>query len=103
MAIYRVFLENMTEEQKFQTTAKLCQEVLAGVVDGQLPLSESGELVTDALTVLGSKDIKISKPKARAIEDEDVEETAAEVSLAAAKEKILTKVVYFPRKRLISI
>lgn len=37
-AIYKIMLQHMTEEQKFNTTAKLCQDVLGGVVDGLISL-----------------------------------------------------------------
>jgi hypothetical protein len=49
----------MSPEHKFNTAAKLCAEVLAGVVDGLLPLAECSEVLRDALHVLGSKDIKV--------------------------------------------
>lgn len=45
----------MTDEQKFQTSAKLCQEILAGISEGTLPLKESEQLLGDALAILGSK------------------------------------------------
>jgi hypothetical protein len=50
-----VFLEKMTEEQKFQTMGKLCQEVLGGIADGHLPLEQSYELLIDTFAILGSK------------------------------------------------
>jgi hypothetical protein len=46
----------MREEQKFQTTAKLCQEVLGGIVDNILPWNQHTEyLLQDTLAILGSK------------------------------------------------
>eukprot|EP01119_Soliformovum_irregulare_P025524 TRINITY_DN9493_c0_g1_i1.p1 TRINITY_DN9493_c0_g1~~TRINITY_DN9493_c0_g1_i1.p1 ORF type:complete len:1075 (-),score=286.46 TRINITY_DN9493_c0_g1_i1:69-3293(-) len=87
MSIYRIFLTNMTEEQKFQTTAKICQEVLGGIVDGHLPLSGINELLHDCFQILQSKEIKLKSSK-KAVDDED-----EEAAVAAAKEKILTKIV----------
>lgn len=67
MIIYKIFLANMTNEQKFQLTGKLCQEILAAVVEGTLPLFHNEkethsniklkamELLVDTLTILGSK------------------------------------------------
>lgn len=37
-------------------------QVLAGVADGLLPLEEAGEVLRDALTVLGCKEIKVKMP-----------------------------------------
>lgn len=50
----------MTPEHKFSSAAKLCVEVLAGVADGLLPLSECEEVLRDALCLLASKDIKVT-------------------------------------------
>jgi condensin-2 complex subunit D3 len=78
----------MSEEQKFQITAKLCQEVLAAIVDGGLPLQSSTEVLSDTLAILGSKDIKISNSNRNNNTEEDEEQQA----LAVAKEKLLSKV-----------
>jgi condensin-2 complex subunit D3 len=54
--IYQIFLQQMSEEQRFQTTAKLCQEVLAAIVDSSLPWSEpTANLLQDTLAILASK------------------------------------------------
>ena len=46
---------------RFQLTAKLCQEVLGGVVDGAIPLDDdSASVVRDTLSILTSKEIKLS-------------------------------------------
>lgn len=58
--IYTALLSHMSAEHKFSTAAKLCNEVLAGVADGLLPLEECGEVLRDALHILASKDIKAS-------------------------------------------
>ncbi len=57
--IYASLLRHMSAEHKFSCAAKLCQEVLAGVADGLLPLAECGEVLRDALHVLASKEIKV--------------------------------------------
>ena len=46
---------------RFQLTAKLCQEVLGGVVDGAIPLDDdTASVVRDTLGILTSKEIKLS-------------------------------------------
>src|SRR5689334_2893836 len=55
LTIYKVFLENMTDEQKFHVSGKLCQEVLGGIVDGAIDLEAGHELLVDAFTILGTK------------------------------------------------
>jgi condensin-2 complex subunit D3 len=61
--IYEIFLRNMTMEQRFQTTAKICQEILGDILDGKLSLSSSSDILKDALLILASKDIKLSTIK----------------------------------------
>ncbi len=78
----------MTDEQKFQTIAKLCQEVLAAISEGTLPLDASTELLNDTLTVLGSKDIKLASSKTQNADEEDEQQQA----VATAKDKLLSKV-----------
>lgn len=34
--LYKFMLENMNDEDRFQTTYRLCQDVLNGVVEGQV-------------------------------------------------------------------
>lgn len=46
----------MSDEDRFNLTGKLCQEILGGVADGVIPMDkESGALIKDALKVLSSK------------------------------------------------
>jgi len=87
MTIYQIFLNNMTEEQKFQITAKLCQEILAGVTDNAILFDFSGsQLLGDALDVLGCKEIKLRSSHTRsAVDDEE--------ALSSAKENLLSKIV----------
>lgn len=87
LQIYLFLLSGFPDEQKFQTTAKICQEILGGIVDGVLPLRESTELLADALSILSSKEIKINTQANINIAEDDEEE-----ALAAAKQKILSKV-----------
>lgn len=49
----------MTDEQRLQTTAKLCHEVLGAVPDGQLSLEGSHWVIADSLLLLACKEIKL--------------------------------------------
>jgi hypothetical protein len=49
----------MSPEHKFNSAAKLCGEVLAGIADGLLPLSECEEVLRDALCLMACKEIKV--------------------------------------------
>ncbi len=57
--IYAALLRSMSPEHKFNSAAKLCGEVLAGVADGLLPLSECAEVLRDALCLMACKEIKV--------------------------------------------
>ena len=58
--IYAALLRSMSPEHKFNSAAKLCGEVLAGVADGLLPLCECEEVLRDALCLMACKEIKVS-------------------------------------------
>lgn len=60
--IYAALLRSMSPEHKFNSAAKLCGEVLAGVADGLLPLSECEEVLRDALCLMACKEIKVCGP-----------------------------------------
>ena len=60
--IYAALLRSMSPEHKFNSAAKLSGEVLAGVADGLLPLSECEEVLRDALCLMASKEIKVRSP-----------------------------------------
>lgn len=60
--IYAGLLRSMSPEHKFNSAAKLCGEVLAGVADGLLPLSECEEVLRDALCLMACKEIKVRLP-----------------------------------------
>ena len=54
--LYKLMLENMSDDQRFQLTAKLCSEVLAPVVDGLVTFDpEAAAVLQDTLVVLASK------------------------------------------------
>jgi hypothetical protein len=59
--IYAGLLRSMSPEHKFNSAAKLCGEVLAGVADGLLPLSECEEVLRDALCLMACKEIKVGQ------------------------------------------
>jgi hypothetical protein len=85
----------MSDEQKFQIAAKLCQEILAPIVDGQLPYDACSEVLYDSLVLLASKDIKLTAKSSNVAQSTEEEEQ--EEAINAAKDKLLSKVsnVYF--------
>jgi condensin-2 complex subunit D3 len=98
MTIYKFLLENISDEHRFQITAKLCQDVLGGVVDEVIPLnSNSSNVLADTLAVLCSSEIKLAqlKRKNAGEEDQDTmeEENPAGAALAKAKSKIVSQLV----------
>jgi hypothetical protein len=40
MKLYRFMLESMSDEERFQTTFRLCHDVLNGVVEDQISIDE---------------------------------------------------------------
>jgi condensin-2 complex subunit D3 len=97
--IYRLLLSNCTDEQRFQITSKLCEEILGAVADGALPLSESEDVLDDALFILASKEIKLSAVQRFAHAsggeengDDDAPAAGSAAINAAAKSKLLSQV-----------
>ncbi|XP_077978206.1 condensin-2 complex subunit D3-L-like [Glandiceps talaboti] len=97
MVIYRFLLDQMSDEHRFQLTAKLCQEILGGVVENVIPYDEdSCDLLKDALTVLASKEIKLKSLKRKPTDDaEDGDMDMA----GAAEHKIKTAVISLAVKK----
>jgi hypothetical protein len=78
-------LESCTDIEKLQITQSLCQDILAAVVDGTLPIGEStNSIISDALTILASKDIKLKANRAGGAAEEDGDEVPEVASKAKA-------------------
>ncbi len=54
-----MLLKHMAPEHRFATSAKLCSEVLGGVVDGLLGLPACEEVLGDTLRILASPHMKV--------------------------------------------
>jgi condensin-2 complex subunit D3 len=98
--IYKYLLQHMTDEQKFNTSAKLVSDVLGSVVQQSMPLNDSSiPVLQDALIILASPHIKLSNQKSsETVDDDDLDEkneqlTEAKAQLAAAKGKLLSKLL----------
>ena len=94
--LYEYMLGFMQDEHKFNTTCKLCQDVLGAVVDGDLPLTGEGSdavasVIKDALLILAGKSIKLRVTRAPA-GDADVEDERAK-KMRMARGKIMSKLV----------
>merc|ERR1719466_312671 len=85
----------MNDEQRFQTTYRLCEDVLGGVVEGTVSLSPASmPLLKDTFYCLASDSIKLASLKSKG--DEDAPETEQEMAgkvLEAAKKTIISGVV----------
>jgi len=97
MRLYRFMLEHMSDEDRFQTTYKLCQEILNGAVEGHVELGEaSHELLQDTLACLCSEEIKLASLKAKH-DEEEIGEGGVDVTAAAAihavKKSIISETV----------
>jgi len=91
LQILRALLSSMGDEQRLQATAKLCHEVLAPVLDGQMELSAAAvhAVVSDSLRLLACKEAKVGSG-AGASADEPAEDGNA--AAAAARGKVLSQV-----------
>lgn len=90
--LYRIMLENCSDMEKLQITQSLCQDILAAVVDGTLPINDASHgVISDALTILSSKDIKLKANRAAGGNEDDGDEVPEAAS--KAKAVLITKIV----------
>ncbi|XP_029429112.1 condensin-2 complex subunit D3 [Rhinatrema bivittatum] len=96
MKIYKFLLEHFTDEQRFNITTKLSQNVLACFVDGILPLDmEANDLLSDTFNVLSCKEIKLSAMRSKPGEDiqpDDDEMAMANAVMQVAQKKLISQV-----------
>ncbi|XP_022537482.2 condensin-2 complex subunit D3 [Astyanax mexicanus] len=93
--IYRFLLKNFTDEQRFNITTRISQDVLALFVDSELPLDADGsELLADVFDVLSLKEIKLTAISGSAHADEPPED-----EMAAAKVIMQKKLVSQVQKK----
>ncbi|XP_072526463.1 condensin-2 complex subunit D3 [Salminus brasiliensis] len=93
--IYRFLLKNFTDEQRFNITTRISQDVLALFVDSELPLDADGaELLADVFDVLSLKEIKLTAMSGPASGDEPPED-----EMAAAKAVLQKKLVSQVQKK----
>jgi len=88
MSIYKVFLNNLKDIEKFELQRKLVSEILGAAADNVLPLDKAKWVVEDALHVLTSDEINCGNILKNG-DDEDVEETERLVS--AATDRMISK------------
>nr|XP_033774995.1 condensin-2 complex subunit D3 isoform X2 [Geotrypetes seraphini] len=94
--IYKFLLEHFTDEQRFNITTKISQNVLACFVDGILPLDmEANDLLSDAFAILSCKEIKLSAMRSKPGEDiqpDDDEMAMANAVIQVAQKKLISQV-----------
>ena len=94
--LFKFMLENMNDEQRFQTTYRLCQDVLGGVVEDNIKLTPASlPVLKDTFFVLASDAIKLASLKSKASENDEPEtdEDRANMVMNAAKKQIISGVV----------
>ncbi len=96
--VYALLLQECSDEQRFQITSKLCEEILGAVVDGAMDLTTCANVLGDALHILGSKEIKLSSTQRNTsnaddgLDGADLNDPAANMQ-AVAKRNMLDKIV----------
>uniref|UniRef100_A0A671KDB8 Condensin-2 complex subunit D3 n=1 Tax=Sinocyclocheilus anshuiensis TaxID=1608454 RepID=A0A671KDB8_9TELE len=93
--IYRFLLKNFTDEQRFNITTKICQDILASFVDSELPLdSDSSELLADTFDILSLKEMKLTAMSGPAAGEEPQEDemAMAKAVLHVAQKKLVSQV-----------
>ncbi|XP_073698531.1 condensin-2 complex subunit D3 [Garra rufa] len=93
--IYRFLLKNFTDEQRFNITTKICQDILASFVDSELPLdSEGSELLADTFDILSLKEMKLTAMSGPAAGEEPQEDemAMAKAVLQVAQKKLVSQV-----------
>ncbi|XP_043098978.1 condensin-2 complex subunit D3 [Puntigrus tetrazona] len=93
--IYRFLLKNFTDEQRFNITTKICQDILASFVDSELPLdSEGSELLADTFDILSLKEMKLTAMSGPAAGEEPQEDemAMAKAVLQVAQKKLISQV-----------
>ncbi|TRY62148.1 hypothetical protein TCAL_11306, partial [Tigriopus californicus] len=103
MKLYRFMLECMSDEQRFQTTYRLCKDILEGAVEGQVVLGhESYDLLRDTFRCLSCEEIKLASLKSKADEPDEANNTGIAVGQttdmsgaiqSALKKNIISQVV----------
>uniref|UniRef100_A0A8C1CBU3 Condensin-2 complex subunit D3 n=1 Tax=Cyprinus carpio carpio TaxID=630221 RepID=A0A8C1CBU3_CYPCA len=93
--IYRFLLKNFTDEQRFNITTKICQDILASFVDSELPLDSDGsELLADTFDILSLKEMKLTAMSGPAAGEEPQEDemAMAKAVLQVAQKKLVSQV-----------
>ncbi|XP_077105659.1 condensin-2 complex subunit D3 [Ranitomeya variabilis] len=97
MKIYLFLLEHFTDEQRFNLTLKISENVLAFFVDGLLPIDmEANELLSDIFEIMSCKEIKLSAMRSKPGEDigggDDDEMAMADAVMQVAQKKLISQV-----------
>ncbi|XP_041098371.1 condensin-2 complex subunit D3 [Polyodon spathula] len=96
MKIYKFLLDHFTDEQRFNITTKISQNVLASFVDGLVPLDkEASDLLSDTFEVLRSREIKLSTMRSKPgeeVQPEDDEIAMATAVMQVAQKKLISQV-----------
>ncbi|KAF0289601.1 Condensin-2 complex subunit D3 [Amphibalanus amphitrite] len=106
MLVYKFMLEHMPDDQRFQMSHKLCQDILGGVVDGKIALSAASvPLLRDTLALLSCDEIKLQSLKTSPEDAEPATDASgmAEVFQAVAKKTLISQVSALRRELLLGV
>ncbi|KAM9299270.1 condensin-2 complex subunit D3 [Gastrophryne carolinensis] len=96
MKIYKFLLEHFTDEQRFNLTTKISQNVLACFVDNVLPIDmDANNLLSDIFEIMTCKEIKLSAMRSKPGEDvagDDDEMAMANAVMQVAQKKLISQV-----------
>ncbi|KAM5131954.1 condensin-2 complex subunit D3 [Mantella aurantiaca] len=93
--IYKFLLEHFTDEQRFNLTNKISQNVLAYFVDGLCPIDKgANDLLSDIFEIMRCKEIKLSAMRSKPGEDVggDDENAMANAVIQDAQKKLISQV-----------
>lgn len=94
--LYSALISQMTPEQKFGIVARLCQDILGGIVDGNFDLEACGDVLQDTFMILQMPEILEiwQSKKASCSESSDLLfDKFADTSVEATAKEVSTKIV----------
>nr|CAB3264221.1 condensin-2 complex subunit D3 [Phallusia mammillata] len=94
MEIYCFLLENFEDENRINLTGKLCADILDGFVEATIALNDkTRHILTDALSILCCKEIRLKSLKNKDGDGEEEEMMGTQAEQNAMKQKMKQKII----------